>query len=128
SARLPDRIECEARDMRMESLAKSIKMLKGILDGKTYVAVAHESGLTRSAAEQRVKALARDLQTVVGVERVDEDEMPTIKGMRARKENYLEALEHYQPQRAGNAARGARALTSADVEHAVAMTRQHSNC
>ena len=83
--------------MRAESVAKSIRMLKGILDGKTYVAVAQESGLSRSAVEQRVKALARDLQTVVGVEWVDEDEVPTIKGMRARKDNYLEALEHYQP-------------------------------
>ena len=114
--------------MRTESLAKSIQMLKGILDGKTYLAVAQESGLCRSAVEQRVKALARDLQAVVGVESVDEDEVPTIKGMRARKDNYLEALEHYQPQRVGNAGKGARALTSADVEHAVAMTRQHSNC
>ena len=56
--------------MRAESLAKSIKMLKGILDGKTYVAVAQEAGLSRSAVEQRVKTLARELQTVVGVESV----------------------------------------------------------
>jgi uncharacterized protein YerC len=56
----------EAREMRVESVAKSIQMLKGILDGKTYLAVAQESGLSRSAVEQRVKALARDLQTVVG--------------------------------------------------------------
>jgi hypothetical protein len=33
--------------MSAESVAKSIKMLKAILDGKTYVAVAQESGLTR---------------------------------------------------------------------------------
>ena len=46
--------------MRTESVAKSIQMLKGILDGKTYVAVAQESGLSRSAVEQRVKALAHD--------------------------------------------------------------------
>jgi hypothetical protein len=46
--------------MRTESVAKWIQMLKGILDGKTYVAVAQESGLSRSAVEQRVKALARD--------------------------------------------------------------------
>src|SRR6266576_1577993 len=114
--------------MSVESVGKSIQMLRGILDGKTYLAVAQESGLSRSAVEQRVKALARDLQAVVGVERVDEDEVPTIKGMRARKDNYLEALEHYQPQRVGKAGKGAHALTSADVEHAVAMTRQHSNC
>jgi len=54
--------------MRAESVAKSIQMLKEILGGKTYVAIAQASGLSRSAVEQRVKALARDLQTVVGVE------------------------------------------------------------
>jgi uncharacterized protein YerC len=41
--------------MRAESLYKSIKMLKGILDGKTYLAISEESGLSRSAVEQRVK-------------------------------------------------------------------------
>ncbi len=109
-------------------MAKSIKMLKAILDGKTYVTVAQESGLTRSAVEQRVKALARDLQTVVGVEWVDEDEVPTVKGMRARKDNYLEALEHYRPQHFAGASKGSRALTSEDIERAVAMTRRHSDC
>jgi site-specific recombinase XerD len=114
--------------MGAESLAKSIKMLKRILEGKTYVTVAQESGVSRSAVEQRVKALARDLQTVVGVEWVDEDEVPTVKRMRARKNNYLEALAHYRPQRVVNAGRGSRALISEDIEHVVAMTRQHSNC
>ena len=114
--------------MRAESVAKSIKMLKGILDGKTYVAVAQESGLSRSAVEQRVKALARDLETVVGVEWVDEDEVPTVKAMRARKDNYLEALEHYHPQRVADTYKGPRALTDQDIERAVAVIRQHSKC
>jgi len=114
--------------MRAESVAKSAQMLKGMLDGKTYLDIARESGLSRSAVEQRVKALARDLQRVVGVERVDEDEMPTTKGMRARRDNYLEALEHYRPQRAVNVGKVSRVLTGEDIEHAVAMTRQHSHC
>ena len=75
--------------MSAESVAKSIQMLKGILGGKTYVAIGQECGLSRSAVEQRVKALARDLQTVVGVVQVDEDDVPTARGMRARKDNYL---------------------------------------
>src|SRR5437660_645872 len=120
--------QLEASEMRAESVAKSIQMLEGILDGKTYLAVAQESALSRSAVEQRVKALARDLQSVVGVECVDEDEVPTVKGMRARKDNYLEALEHYRPQRVVNAGKMCRALTSQDIEHAIAVTRQHSNC
>ena len=55
--------EVRPREMRVESVAKSIKMLKEILDGKAYLAVAQEFALSRSAVEQRVKALARDLQT-----------------------------------------------------------------
>jgi hypothetical protein len=92
--------------MRAESVAKSIRMLKGILDGKTYVAVAQESAqpLGRRATRE---GLARDLQTVVGVEWVDEDEVPTVKGMRARKDNYLEALEHYRPSVSSAPARDA---------------------
>jgi integrase len=114
--------------MSAESVAKSIQMLKGILGGKTYVAIGQECGLSRSAVEQRVKALARDLQTVVGVVQVDEDDVPTARGMRARKDNYLEALEHYHPQHVVNAREGPRVLTSDDIEHAVAMTRQRSKC
>ena len=118
----------EACEMRVESVAKSIQMLKGILDGKTYLGVAHESGLSRAAVEQRVKALARELQTVVGVECVDEHEVPTAKGIRARKEHYLEALDHYRPQCIVDAGRRSRALTSKDLEQAVAAIRQQSNC
>ena len=114
--------------MRAKSVAKSIQMLKGILGGKTYVAIAQESGLSRSAVEQRVKALARDLQTVVGVEWVDADEVPTLQRIRARKDNYLEALDHYDPQRVVNAPKGSRALTDQDIVRAAAVIRQHSNC
>jgi hypothetical protein len=35
--------------MRAESVAKSIQMLKGILDGKTYVAIARETGAASSS-------------------------------------------------------------------------------
>jgi len=114
--------------MRAESVARSIQMLKGILDGKSYVAIAHESGLSRSAVEQRVKALARELEAVVGVERVDEDDAPSVTAMRARKDNYLEALAHYHPQRAAVTGKRSRALNDQDIERAVAMIRQHSNC
>jgi integrase len=92
------------------------------------VVVAQESGLSRSAVEQRVKALARDLETVVGVERVEEDEVPTVKTMRARKDNYLEALEHYHPQRFANAGKGRRALSDRDIERSLAVVQQYSTC
>jgi len=114
--------------MKAESVAKSIQMLKAVLDGKTYDAVARESRLSRSAVEQRVKALARDVQRIVGVEYVDEDEVPTLIGMRARKDSYLEALAHFQPQRALSARKKRRALTDEDIHHALTMTCRRGNC
>jgi len=53
---------------------------------------------------------------------VDEDEVPTVKGVRVRKDDYLEALEHYRPQRVVNAGKGLRALTGKDIEYAVAVS------
>jgi integrase len=117
-----------SREMEAKSVAKSIEMFKALLEGKTYYAIAKESGLTRSAVEQRVKALARDLQTIVGVEGVDEDEVPTARAMRAQRDSYVEALEHYRPQHRLSAGKRSRALTTEDMERAVAMTRQRSSC
>ena len=115
--------------MTVESAARSIKMLKAILDGKTYVAVAQESGLSRSAVEQRVKALARDLQTVVGVERVDEDEVPTVQGdASAEGRTILKRSSTITRNAWSNAAKRPRALPDEDIERAVAVIRQHSNC
>jgi integrase len=48
--------------------------------------------------------------------------------MRARKEGYLEALEHYHPQRVAVTGKKPRVLKDHDIERAVAMIRQHSNC
>jgi integrase len=64
----------------------------------------------------------------VGVEGVDEDEVPAVKGMRARRDHYLEALEHYRPQPFPTPGKRSRALTREDIERAVAVTRLHSSC
>ena len=54
--------------MKAESLAKSIGMLKGILHGKTYVAVALESGSPAARPSRTRKAHSPATVTVVGVE------------------------------------------------------------
>lgn len=114
--------------MKKDSLAKSIDMLKSILNGKTYEAVAKTSGMTRSAVEQRVKALARDLQVIVGVEGVDEDAVLSVRSMRDWKDSYLEALEHYQPEYAKGVRNKNGAVSEEEIDLAVERTRQTSNC
>lgn len=114
--------------MNKQSVAKSIAMMKAILDGKTYEEVASVSGITRSAVEQRVKRLACDLQTIVGVEGIDEDGVPTVSTMRDRKAAYLEALEHYQPEYAQRGHDRRSAVTEEELDLAVEKTRQMSNC
>lgn len=103
-------------------------MLKRVLDGERYDAIARASRVTRSAVEQRVKALARELQRVVGVEGVDEDDMPTAALLRSRKEGYLEALAHYRPDRLRARGDNAGTLSAEAVTRAVALTRQRSRC
>ncbi len=72
-----------------------------------------------------MKALGRDLQFLVGVEGVDEDEVPTARLMRAHESGYLEALEHDSRQR--RITNGARAGPMAqDLARAVAISRRRS--
>lgn len=113
--------------MKTTSVAKSIEMFKAVLDGRTYEAVAQSAGLTRSAVEQRVKALARDLQTIVGVEGVDDHDLLTIASLRAAKHSYLEALDHYQPERAGQRRRNGT-VSEQEIDLLVERTRLTSNC
>lgn len=114
--------------MNKQSVAKSIGMMKAILDGKTYEEVAQISGMTRSAVEQRIKSLARDLQTIVGVEGIDEDAVPTVGMMRERKADYLEAIEHYRPEYAQRRRDRQSAVTEEELDLALEKTWQMSNC
>lgn len=114
--------------MTRKSVGKSIEIMKAVLDGQTYEMVAAASNMTRTAVELRLKSLARALQAVVGVEGVDEDEVPMVRNMRSKKEAYLEALGHYQPDRATGMCGRKTPVTEQELDLAVDMTRQMSNC
>lgn len=114
--------------MTAKSMAKSIQMLKAVLDGQTYDTVAKAAKMTHSAVEQRVKALARDLQAVVGVEGINEDAVPTVLTMRKLRDSYLEALAHYQPERAKRMRARKSTVTEQEIDLAIDKIRQMSNC
>ena len=56
-----------AEGARQSSWALAIAMLRGVLDGDTYDAVASRHGITRTAVERRIKAVAwRSGETELG--------------------------------------------------------------
>ena len=46
---------------------QSVAMLKAVIDGQTYAAVAARFGVTRTAVERRIKAVAVQLSQRVGI-------------------------------------------------------------
>lgn len=113
--------------MTPSSPARSIAMMKAILDGETCTAVGERWGMTRSAVQQRVRALALELQAVVGVEGVEGESAPSLSALRMNQAAYREALQHYCPERRVNPARSA-ALSDAEIARAIAITRTRSRC
>lgn len=100
-------------------------MFRHVLAGGTCEEIAVKAGLTRGAVEQRVKKLAYALQSVVGVTDVDDALWPQLALMRSHREEYLEALSHYEPLRA--APRGSNAVpTDAQIDQLVTVLHQRS--
>jgi len=87
-----------------DSHAVSVDLLVRVLNGGAVATAARVHGLSASAADQRIKRLARHLQATVGVERVAEHTAPNPRQMRAHRAEYLEALQHYDPARPGGEA------------------------
>lgn len=68
-------------------------MLRDVLDGDTYDAVAARYGITRTGVERRIKALALRAVSVVGIEGINEDGAAFVRRLRLHREAVLAALE-----------------------------------
>lgn len=68
-------------------------MLRAVLDGDTYDAVAARYGITRTAVERRIKALAAHAASVVGIDGVNEDGAAFVRRLRQHRAAVLAALE-----------------------------------
>ncbi len=90
-------------------------MLRDILDGERYEVVANRQGISRSAVERRIKALAVRLTHEVGVEGLKESGAAFVKRLRMHREAILQALEHFDPAQ-GSSQREARVLNPDEVD------------
>ncbi len=81
---------------RSRSAERSVEMLRAVLEGLTYDAVAAQWGVTRTAVERRVKALAARLCRRVGIEGLNPDAAAFVVRLRQRREAVLAALDRVE--------------------------------
>jgi len=112
-------------DMAPNSLSRSISMLKEVVNGDTYDAVAARYGITRTAVEKRVKTLARTLKREVGIDGLNEQSVVYVDRLRRRKGAILAALDQYAPEESQRRI-VSRVLSDDDIALAMQRTRLRS--
>lgn len=90
----------EEQALDKERSAETIGMLKAVIDGQTYALAAAGFGVTRTAVERRVKAIAARLCRQVGVEGLTEEATTSVSRLRRRRSEILVALESFDPMSA----------------------------
>ncbi|WP_420475212.1 tyrosine-type recombinase/integrase [Noviherbaspirillum sp. ST9] len=113
--------------MEQDSALISIAMLKAVIAGNTYDTVAAEHGVTRTAVERRIKALALKLSREVGIDGLNEDGLAFVQRLRNRQAAIHAALERYTPNVAPEKRVG-RILTDHDIAVLVQRTKARSPC
>ncbi|WP_223879631.1 site-specific integrase [Dechloromonas sp. CZR5] len=83
---------------RDENAWLSIEMLRAVIDGETYETVGARFGVSRTAVERRIKAIAVQLTQVVGVDGIKEEGAAFVRRLRLCRDAILVALANFQPQ------------------------------
>ena len=80
-----------------ENAGHSIQMLRSVVDGATYEAVALQFGISRTAVERRIKSIAVQLTQEVGVDGLKEEGAAFVRRLRLRRDAILVALDQFTP-------------------------------
>ena len=100
-------------------------MLKAVIDGQTYALVAADFGVTRTAVERRIKALAARLCRQVGIEGLSEGATGFVSRLRRKRNEILIALDKFDPApRKGQ--RVCRILSNQEIAQAALRIRGRS--
>ena len=117
----------ETNDKRGDDLnaARSIEMLKSVIGGRTYDAVAADFGITRTAVERRVKGIAARLSVEVGVPGLNEGGAAFVRRLRRERDAILAALNRFDPQ-PSSSTHPPRVVSPAEIGQAVHRIRGRS--
>lgn len=104
----------EARRERNPNAVRSIEMLRSVVDGATYEVVAAQCGVTRTAIERRIKAVALQLCRHVGIEGLNADAAGCVQRLRDRRVVILAALDGFE-QAAASGPRSNRVVSNEEI-------------
>lgn len=117
--------ERDADDVN-ETAAQSIGMLKAVISGETYAAVAFRFGKSRTAVERRIKMVAAQLSKTVGIHGLNEEGAAFVRRLRLHQEAILVALDVFEPKLFCGS-REIRILSSAEITQAVLRIKGRSS-
>lgn len=83
--------------MNNKSITLSVAMLRAVVSGRSYSAVAADHGLARTSVERRVKALAIRLHHELGMEGVGDDGIVHLRRLRMWQAEVEAALTRFEP-------------------------------
>lgn len=86
----------KAQEVGDENAAQAVEMLKAVIDGDTYDAVAARFGVTRTAVERRVKAIAIELTQAVGIDGLNEGGTAFAQRLRRHRDAIMIALAEFE--------------------------------
>jgi integrase len=97
-----------------DNALQSVQMLRAVIGGATYEAVAGQFGVSRTAVERRIKTVAVQLTQVVGVDGLKEEGAAFVRRLRLHRDAILAALADFEPPPPPGG-RPARVLTLQEV-------------
>jgi integrase len=111
--------------MDNQSIMLSVAMLRAVVGGRSYSAVAADHGLARTSVERRVKALAIRLRHELGLEGVGDDGIVHLRRLRMWEAEVEAALARFEPLRPAPRP-SPQVLSDADVRVALQRARLRS--
>jgi integrase len=105
--------------------AGSVAMLKAVIDGETYGVVAARFGVTRTAVERRIKAIALELSRSVGIDGLNDKGIAFAERLRLHRDSILLALADFVPAKPYGP-RAVRIVSAEELAQALALVRARS--
>ncbi len=109
-----------------ESAKQSVGMLKAVISGETYEAVAARFGKSRTAVERRIKTAAVQLSKAAVIQGLNEEGATFVRRLRMHRDAILVALESFQPSSSGGP-REIRILSSEEIAQSVLRIKGRSS-